>query len=175
MDIATLDRPASPPVPADMLQQIVLWYELHRVQEQYIDTIDTGRLEEWPNLFTEECVYEIVPKENEDLGLPVGVMHCFSQAMLRDRIVSMRKANIFEEHSYRHFTSSLTFKVTGPDSVEMQSNYLIVQTLTDGESHVYQTGRYHDQLVRTAAGWRYRSKRAIYDTSRVQTLLVTPV
>jgi anthranilate 1,2-dioxygenase small subunit len=29
--------------------------------------------------------------------------------------------------------------------------------------------------VRTAEGWRYQSKRAIYDTSRVQTLLVTPV
>jgi DNA-directed RNA polymerase specialized sigma24 family protein len=28
---------------------------------------------------------------------------------------------------------------------------------------------------RTRDGWRYQLKRAIYDTSRVQTLLVTPV
>jgi anthranilate 1,2-dioxygenase small subunit len=57
----------------------------------------------------------------------------------------------------------------------MQCNYVVVQTLTDGESRVYQSGRYFDRIVQTAEGWRYQSKRAIYDTSRVQTLLVTPV
>jgi len=30
----------------------------------------TDRLEEWPSLFTEDCLYEIIPKENEDAGLP---------------------------------------------------------------------------------------------------------
>jgi anthranilate 1,2-dioxygenase small subunit len=29
--------------------------------------------------------------------------------------------------------------------------------------------------VRTPDGWRYASKRVIYDTSRVQTLLATPI
>jgi anthranilate 1,2-dioxygenase small subunit len=72
-------------------------------------------------------------------------------------------------------TSGLQFQPAGPDTVDMQSNYLVVQTLTDGESRVYQTGRYLDRVVRTAAGWRYQSKRAIYDTSRIQTLLVTPI
>lgn len=57
----------------------------------------------------------------------------------------------------------------------MQSNYVVVQTLSDGESRVYQAGRYFDRVVRIAQGWRYQSKRAVYDTSRVQTLLVTPV
>jgi anthranilate 1,2-dioxygenase small subunit len=50
-----------------------------------------------------------------------------------------------------------------------------VQTLSDGESHVFQAGRYFDRVVRTPNGWRYQRKRAVYDTSRVQTLLVTPV
>jgi anthranilate 1,2-dioxygenase small subunit len=59
--------------------------------------------------------------------------------------------------------------------VEMESNYVVIQTLTDGESRVYQAGRYFDRVVRTAQGWRYQHKRAVYDTSRVQTLLATPV
>ena len=29
--------------------------------------------EEWPNFFTEDCIYEIIPKENADLGLPMRV------------------------------------------------------------------------------------------------------
>jgi hypothetical protein len=59
------------------IQKMMLWYDLHRLQEHYVSIIDTDRLEEWPDLFTEDCIYEIVPKENADLGLPVGIMHCF--------------------------------------------------------------------------------------------------
>lgn len=160
---------------ATTLEEITLWYELHRLQERYVTIIDTDRLEEWPDLFTEDAVYEIIPKENADRGLPVGIMHCFGRPMMRDRIVAMRHANVFEPHTYRHLTSGLEFTRVDADTIAMQANYVVVQTLTDGESRVYQAGRYIDEVVRTAAGWRYRSKRAIYDTSRVPTLLVTPV
>jgi anthranilate 1,2-dioxygenase small subunit len=157
------------------LEEMILWYELHRLQERYGSVIDADRLEEWPNFFTEDCVYEIIPKENADLGLPMGIMHCFGRAMLRDRITSLRKANVFEPHTYRHMTSGLELTPVDADSVDMQSNYVVVQTLTDGESRIYQAGRYFDRVVHSAEGWLYQRKRAVYDTSRVQTLLVTPV
>jgi 3-phenylpropionate/cinnamic acid dioxygenase small subunit len=79
-------------------------------------------------LFTEDCVYEIVPRENMDLGLPIGIMHCFGRAMLSDRITSLRKANVFEPHTYRHLTSGLELTPLGPDTVKMQSNYNQVLT-----------------------------------------------
>lgn len=157
------------------LEEMILWYELHRLQERYVSVIDADRLEEWPNFFTEDCVYEIIPKENADLGLPMGIMHCFGRAMLRDRITSLRKANVFEPHTYRHMTSGLELTPVDAESVDMQSNYVVVQTLTDGESRIYQAGRYFDRVVHSAEGWLYQRKRAVYDTSRVQTLLVTPV
>jgi anthranilate 1,2-dioxygenase small subunit len=157
------------------IREMLLWCELQRLQDAYISLIDDDRLEEWPDLFTEDCVYEIVPKENEDRGLPIGIMHCFGRSMLRDRVTSLRKANVFEAHSYRHMTSGLQIQPVDAETADMRANYLVIQTLTDGESRVYQTGRYIDRVVRTSAGWRYQSKRAIYDTSRVQTLLVTPI
>jgi len=40
-------------------QELALWYSLHRLQERYISIIDTDRLEEWPELFMENGVYEI--------------------------------------------------------------------------------------------------------------------
>jgi anthranilate 1,2-dioxygenase small subunit len=159
----------------EALADMIVWYELHRLQERYVSIIDTDRLEEWPDLFTEDGVYEIVPKENADLGLPVGMMHCFGRPMMHDRITSLRQANLFEPHIYRHMTSGLEFTSVDSDIIDLQSNYVVIQTLANGESGVYQAGRYFDRVVRTAEGWRYQSKRAIYDTSRVQTLLVTPV
>jgi len=155
--------------------ELMLWFEMHRLQERYIRVIDSDRLEEWPDLFTDDGVYEIVPKENADLGLPIGIMHCFGSGMLRDRITSLRNANVFEPHNYRHLTSGLDITQIDTNTVETQSNYVVVQTLTDGETRVYQTGRYFDRVVGTEKGWRYQRKRAVYDTSRVQTLLVTPV
>jgi anthranilate 1,2-dioxygenase small subunit len=174
--MSTLMRTASEDLVAETtMADMILWYDLHRLQERYVTIIDSDRLEEWPDLFIEDGVYEIVPKENADLGLPMGIMHCFGRPMLRDRILSLRKANVFEPHIYRHMTSGLEFTQVYANTVDMQSNYVVVQTLTDGESRVYQAGRYFDRVVRTADGWRYQCKRASYDTSRVQTLLVTPI
>ncbi len=90
------------------IEDMMLWYEMYRLQERYVSVIDTD-LEEWPDLFTENCVYEVVPTENADFGLAIGIMHCFGRAMLRDRITSLRKANVFEPHTYRHMTSGLEF------------------------------------------------------------------
>lgn len=157
------------------MEKMALWFDLYQLQQQYVAALDNDRLEEWATLFTEDCLYEIVPRENFESGLPVGIIYCDSQRMLRDRVVSLRHANIFEAHSYRHMTSGLTIRQLDADTVECESSYVVVQTLQNGESFVYQAGRYLDRVVRGEAGWRYASKRVIYDTSRVATLLATPI
>ncbi|WP_454827498.1 anthranilate 1,2-dioxygenase small subunit AndAd [Paraburkholderia xenovorans] len=157
------------------MEAMKLWFELHMLQNQYIGNLDNDRLEAWPTLFTEDCTYEIVPKENADMGLPIGIVHCTNQRMLRDRVVSLRNANIFEEHTYRHMTSGLTIVGEKDGVIETESSYVVVQTRANGESDVYQAGKYYDRVVRTPDGLRYRSKRVVYDTLRVQTLLATPI
>ena len=42
-------------------QDMKLWFHVQRLQERYISALDTDRLEEWPELFTEDCVYEVLP------------------------------------------------------------------------------------------------------------------
>ncbi|MFM0227391.1 anthranilate 1,2-dioxygenase small subunit AndAd [Paraburkholderia dipogonis] len=158
-----------------MEQETQLWIDLHMLQSRYVNALDNDRLEAWPDFFVEDCLYEIVPRENDDAGLPIGIIHCTNKRMLRDRVVSLRNANIFEEHSYRHMTSGLTVLEQSADEVRTESSYIVVQTLTNGESFVYQAGRYLDRVVRTPNGWRYAEKRVIYDTSRVRTLLATPI
>ena len=157
------------------MEKMTLWFELHQLQENYIHALDNDRLEDWPEFFTDDCLYEIIPRENADAGLPIGIIYCDSKKMLRDRVLSLRHANIFEDHTYRHMTSGLIFKSVDDDTVEAESSYVVIQTLQNGESFVYQAGRYLDRVVKTAAGWRYASRRVIYDTLRVPTLLATPI
>jgi len=166
---------SSAPLSATLTAKMALWFELHMLQDEYINNLDNDRLEAWPTLFTADCRYEIIPKENADMGLPVGIIYCTNQRMLRDRVVSLRNANIYEEHSYRHMTSGLAVVKEENGVVETESNYVVIQTRSNGESNVYQAGKYYDKVVRTPDGLRYKSKRVVYDTSRVQTLLATPI
>jgi anthranilate 1,2-dioxygenase small subunit len=156
------------------MDELLLRFELMTLQDRYIATIDNDRLEDWPKLFTEDCLYEIISKENEDHHLPAPVIYCDSAAMLRDRVLSLRNANIYEQPVYRHFVSGLEWQAV-EGGYEMSSSYLVINTGQEGVSSVYQAGRYLDVVVRTEAGLRFRQKRCIYDTLRVQTLLAYPI
>jgi anthranilate 1,2-dioxygenase small subunit len=181
MTTATLESPATEATTpafidtADVPVDLPLWFAIHQLNERYCAALDNDRLEEWASLFTEECLYEIVPKENADMGLPIGLIYCNNRRMLRDRVLSLRHANIFEEHACRHMTSGLMIRPVSADMAEAESSYVVIQTRTNGESFVYQAGRYLDRIVRTPLGWRYQQRRVIYDTSRVMTLLATPI
>ena len=95
--------------------------------------------------------------------------------MLRDRVLSLRNANIFEDHVYRHATSGLVITAVEEGVVHTQSSYIVVITGQAGDSSVYQAGTYLDEVVQHEGEWRYRSKRVVYDTLRVATLLATPI
>ena len=62
------------------------------------------------------------------------------------------------------------WRVFGADQLPV-----VVNTAADGTSAVYQAGCYLDQVVRTEQGLRFKSKRCIYDTLRVQTVLAFPI
>jgi anthranilate 1,2-dioxygenase small subunit len=158
-----------------MNKKLELWIELSELQGRYVSALDDGRLEEWPKFFTEDCRYEIIPKENFDQGLPAPVIYCRNRKMLRDRVISLRNANIFEGHTYRHMTSGLVISEVNENTVTTTSSYVVVITGQTGDSNIYQAGSYHDEVVLVDGVWLYRSKRVVYDTLRVQTLLATPI
>jgi anthranilate 1,2-dioxygenase small subunit len=151
------------------------WLEISTLAHHYVSALDNDRLEEWPNFFTEDCHYEIIPKENFDAGLKASVIYCTNQKMLRDRVVSLRHANIYEKHTYRHMISGLVLGEEHDGQIMTTCSYVVILTNQAGESVVYQTGAYHDTVVRSDGVLKYSRKVAVYDTLRVQTLLATPI
>jgi anthranilate 1,2-dioxygenase small subunit len=145
----------------------------------YVHCIDDDRLEEWPNFFIEDCLYRIVPRENADLGLPIALMHCDSRGMLLDRVVAHRKANLFGAHIYRHLVSAIQVTARSGDIVTVRANYAVFCTYLDpvsyGKSEVYSVGEYRDKIVFVDGVAKFKEKIAIVDTSRIQSLLVTPL
>src|SRR5215470_12476401 len=79
--------------------------QVYRVQEinaRYVEAIDDDRLEAWPDFFTEDGRYRVTTAENFACGLPLGMIYATSRAMLRDRVHSLRDANVYEAQRYRH-------------------------------------------------------------------------
>jgi anthranilate 1,2-dioxygenase small subunit len=148
---------------------------VEELQNNYVATIDDDRLESWPDFFVDACVYKIIPRENADANLPVAVMFCDSKGMMRDRIVALRKANIYAPHFYRHLISNL--RIVGEENgvLLVETNYVVFQTLLDGETKIYQAGKYQDKIVEQDGKLKFKEKICVFDTYRIPTLLVTPI
>jgi anthranilate 1,2-dioxygenase small subunit len=156
-------------------ETLLLRLELMALSDLYTSILDNDRLEDWPRLFVDDCLYEIIPRENEEMGLPAPVMLCDNIRMMRDRVVALRHANIYEKVAYRHMVSGLEFQVAEDGTIAASSSYVVVNTSLDGFSDIYQAGCYRDVIIRTPGGLRYKSRRCIYDTLKVQTLLAVPI
>jgi anthranilate 1,2-dioxygenase small subunit len=159
----------------DALTPVELHYYVNKLLSDYVECIDDDRLEEWPDFFVEDCLYQVVSRENADRGLPTSAMYCDSRGMLRDRVVALRHANIYAKHYYRHLLSNVNVKGMQDGELVVHSNYVVLQTLVDGDTKVFNAGKYLDRIVVTAGGVRFASKVVVFDTYRVQNLLVTPL
>lgn len=157
------------------LNEIELQFRVERLLAAYAHCIDDDHLEQWPSYFVDKCLYKIIARENVDRGLPLATMFCDSKAMLADRITSLRHANIYEAHHYRHVLSSILITDTNHDTVVVKSNYAIIRTRSNGESTLYSTGQYQDVIVVEEELFKFKEKIVIYDTSRIDSALVIPI
>ena len=69
--------------------------------------IDEDHVEAITDLMLEDGRYTVKSRFNHDRDLPMAIIDSHSAAQLRDRIKSMRVANIYEPHHYRHILSGI--------------------------------------------------------------------
>jgi anthranilate 1,2-dioxygenase small subunit len=154
-------------------------FTVEELQYAYIHCIDADRLEEWPDFFTDPCVYEVTTRENIDQGLPIGVIYCDSKGMLHDRVIALRQANIYGPHRYRHLVSAVRVTRVDDNVVTAETNYAVYRTMLDpvhyGSSELYSVGLYQDTIVIEDGIARFREKKVLVDTARILSLLVTPL
>ncbi len=143
---------------------------------EWARAIDEDRVEAIAELMTPQARYTVTSRFNHDRNLPMAVIDCHSAAQLRDRIKSMRIANIYEPHHYRHILSGV--QITGEEggALQVRSNYLIVRTMAlDGNMMIYSTGQCQDLVALTADGPRFKQRKFIYDSRVIETLMVIPL
>jgi anthranilate 1,2-dioxygenase small subunit len=145
------------------------------LMNEYAERIDSDRLEDWLDLFAEDCTYRIVPRENYDLDLPVSIMLCTNKNMLRDRIVALRNANKYNLHYDRHLISNVAIRPEADGLCGLEANYAVFQTTLEGETRLFSVGRYRDRVRSVDGRLLIRDKLVVLDTFAVPSLIATPL
>ena len=146
-----------------------------QLNADYARAIDDDRLEDWPDFFTESCVYSITSADNHQQGLPIGVMYADSKAMVRDRVTALRRANVYERQTYRHVVGLPAVLGESDGGVRAETPFLVVRIMRDGRMDLFATGRYLDVLAEEAGALRFRERVVVCDSNRVDTLLAIPL
>ena len=138
--------------------------------------IDEDRVEDICTLLHPEGRYRVQSRFNADRGLPHALMDAHSAAQLRDRIKSMRLANIYEPQHYRHIVSGV--QIVGGDAraLQVKSNFLVVRTLDlDGDMKLFAAGQCDDVVDASGPQPLFRSRHFRLDSRVVETLMVIPL
>jgi anthranilate 1,2-dioxygenase small subunit len=143
---------------------------------EWARAVDEDRVEDICKLLQPEGRYRVQSRFNADRGLPHALMDAQSAAQLRDRIKSMRLANIYEPQHYRHFVSGA--QIVGGDGalLQVRSNFLVVRTLElDGDMKVFAAGQCEDVVDVSGPEPLFRSRHFKLDSRVVETLMVIPL
>ena len=144
------------------------WYSL---MAEYGMALDEDRLEDWVELFDENCDYRVTTRENVEQGLPNILMWCDNKNMLRDRVESYRNVNEYNLHYDRHVIGPL--RMLGESTFE--ASYSLFQTDLEGNSRLFSVGRYRVEAVMKDGAAKLKTVLVVADTGTIPSLLATPI
>jgi len=154
---------------------LALRFEVEALLYAYGAALDAVDLDKWPEFFTDDCFYQVIPRENYDRGLPLALIRCESKGMLKDRVFAIRETMMYEPRYLRHLISGI--RVTGEDRRGMivEANYAVFETPLNEPTRVFNVGRYLDRIVREDGGLKFAEKHCIFDSLLVLNSIIFPI
>jgi salicylate 5-hydroxylase small subunit len=154
---------------------VALRLEVEDLYARYIACLDQRRYDEWPEFFTEECVYKLQPRENFDRGLPLCTLAFESRGMLKDRVYGITQTLFHQPYYQRHLVSGLAIRAEEAGVVAAEANYLVIRTRKNEPSEVFNCGRYFDRIVRAGGVLLFREKLAVFDSELIPNSIIYPI
>jgi salicylate 5-hydroxylase small subunit len=153
----------------DTYQQLVALYA------DYAAALDDNRLDEWPEFFTEECVYKVQPRENFERGYPLATLSFESRGMLKDRVYGTTETIFHDPYYQRHVVGVPRILGVEAERIRAEAYYAVFRTKPDAMSTVFNVGRYIDTIRRTDAGLKFESRVCVFDSEMIPNSLIYPI
>ena len=142
----------------------------------YARCIDNDELEQLGDFFLDQCLYLVTTADNYASALQAGIVYADTRAMLQDRVMAMRDANIYEEQRYRHIIGAPVLLEQEGDTAKAESPFIVVRIMRDGSTEVFATGRYIDCIVaQPDHPLKFAERIVVCDSCNIDTLLVIPL
>lgn len=148
---------------------------LTQLHAQAAHLADAGRWVEWAELFTEDCLYLLQPRENFDRGFPLATMRFESRGMLLDRAYAVTETIFHDPYYQRHVLGMPLVTAVQDGRLHCEANYAVFRTKLDQETTVFNVGRYLDELVWTPQGLKFAVRRVIYDSEMIPNSIIYPI
>jgi salicylate 5-hydroxylase small subunit len=95
--------------------------------------------------------------------------------MMKDRGYGVTQTIYHGPYYMRHVVGPARVLSDEGRLVRAQSNYAVFRTRPGDTSEVYNVGRYIDEIERSEAGLRLRSRLCVYDSEMVLNSLIYPI
>ena len=160
------------------------WTLQARVQAflyEYAASLDEERFDDWVALFEPgNCTYEVLSRENRDLGLPAPIMGCYSYGMVCDRVAMLVKGVLTYRHNHLlRQVSNVRVLRAAPESKDdallVQAGLVVHQSDEEGVSSLYMVGRYEMQLTDVGGKHLIRRMEVVVDSFGIDTMLAVPL
>jgi salicylate 5-hydroxylase small subunit len=150
-------------------------FALTQLYATYASTVDAADWDGWCELFTDDCVYRLVPRENHGRGLPLATLSFESKGMLKDRAYAIRETLFHDPYYQRHLVGAPRVLHVEGDRIHCEANYAVFRTKLSTLTTVFNVGRYVDEVARTPQGLKFASRLAIYDSELIPNSIIYPI
>jgi p-cumate 2,3-dioxygenase subunit beta len=127
--------------------------------------LDEWRLEEWLNLFTLDCTYEVpAPDRPDDDPAETFALIHDHRPMLEQRVIRLKKPTAHAEFPHsrtRRLVSNVRILGRDADELTVTANFAVFRVRNGIE--VTYVGRYHYVLIATSDGLKIRYRKAVLD------------
>jgi salicylate 5-hydroxylase small subunit len=150
-------------------------FALSQLYASYASIVDAADWDAWCELFTEECSYRLVPRENFERGLPLATLSFESKGMLKDRAHAIRETLFHDPYYQRHIVGAPRVLRVEGETIHCEANYAVFRTKLSELTTVFNVGRYLDAVVRTPGGLKFASRQCIYDSELIPNSIIYPI
>ena len=148
---------------------------LTRLYADYALAVDSGQWDLWPEFFTEQCVYKLIPRENHERGFPLCTLSFTSKGMLKDRVYGIQETLYHDPYYQRHVVGAPVVRRVEGERIHAEANYAVFRTKLDKASTVFNVGRYIDTIVPTPEGLKFAERLCVYDSEMIPNAIICPI
>ena len=148
---------------------------LQNLYGEYSACLDQGEFEKWPEFFLDECEYRVQPRENYERKMPLSIMWLESRGMLKDRVYGIRETLYHDPYYQRHIVAAPRVIAAEDDEIRSEANYLVLRIKQDELAEVFNVGRYIDVVRKTPDGFKFKSRRCIFDSELIPNSIIYPI